>query len=497
MSIIKVGFFVVIISCVTYATSGIAVSCRSDSSTLYPGVEKPFCCTDNPRFGKLHRYIIENDSVISDKVLDTNSQFCSRWATLNISGTKCAYFSETIGPNGGGGFMATAYYVTVIDIDGKNRRNLVDLKSFGGDGTGYMDWPKGDWIYFNIGGIGQPKSKEMWRVNEKTGVKELIATLPYATWVWNMSANADKIVVVKNDDTKPCANGDVLRYNWPVDNTKPCSDASISYSTGCTAALSPSGSTVFHTTDAGHSYFGFTQWASNSQSITTIGPQGGFAGVGSYNAWAVNCSPIKVKCADDSFYTVGNGTEENRWSANSDKWVCFNLGWQPAGRQMECSANQVLINWQDHKTIMVSFNPRVCVGYGAGNQSFCPTPAGFSAQYPRTQEAGDFVVTAPESEINADLRQYVKAQHRIHSSVLPTTNELVMEKASNGRKYRMIFAQMSSYSIDVYSVSGRLVASWNNRGLFANIDISNARPGLYTMRSIINGSISTRQLLVR
>ncbi len=459
-----------------FATSGIAVSMRADSTTLYPGINKPFCCTESPTFGKLHVYRIQNDQVISDKVLDTTANFCTRWATLNISGTKCAYFSETIGPNGGGGFMAASSYIVVINTDGSNRRILLDLKDVSGDAQGYMDWPVGDWIYFNIGGNNTAGSSQIWRVNEKTLVKEKVVTLPYSAWVWSLSAHADKMTVRKGDSSR-CSN-EILRFAFPSEATTACSNQSLAYSQGCTNAISPSGNYIFWTVDAGHSSYQFGNYASSTGASLVLAKN--------YNDWAVNCNAIKMTCDDGNVYTVGDGCEENRWSANSDKWVSFRIGWQQGGRWDDrCGSNQVLVNWKDKKTIMVSFNPRACTENWA---AFCPA-ASFTGKYIRKQEAGDFVVTAPDSEINADLRQYVSINRGLYNE---NGTKLIKPGVANfeGGSIALRFDTEGTHQITIVDAKGVVRGNFASTGSSMRISTRNFRSGVYVAKIRLDGQKS-------
>jgi hypothetical protein len=51
---------------------------------------------------------------------------------------------------------------------------------------------------------------------------------------------------------------------------------------------------------------------------------------------------------------AGGGTDANRWSCNSDKWICLCVGWN--GRNADGGSNQVLVNWVDREIVRTSMD---------------------------------------------------------------------------------------------------------------------------------------------
>jgi len=133
---------------------------------------------------------------------------------------------------------------------------------------------------------------------------------------------------------------------------------------GCGNAISPSGKHVVFLTDAGHVGLRWHNWDGSAT------PNGGM------DSKSLSC--IGFSCSG-----MG-GMDRNRWSCNSDKWLCLCVGWVPGGRFGKNGSNQVLYNWIDKKGICSSQSKSSSVQV----------------------DAGDFWVSSLD-DVNENLKQYV------------------------------------------------------------------------------------------
>ena len=274
-------------------------------------------------------------------------------------------------------------YLSVMDIDGKNMRDLV---TFSGDlaknsswrnGEDRLnDWPIGGWIYYN-----KPHhTDEIWRVNAADPSKhEKVLEYGATDMVrrWNLSTDGT------------CAAGDNFYRNAP--HTFPGRKVG-DCTAGCNATISCSGrfrsSWGWNPGSAentrieqihgdykmkGHSHFDYADWDKATGKCSNR--------LGQSAETVVYLSHAAEWLGMDS---IGRGMELIRWAVNSDKWSMFTLGWQSwAAAVSGWGANQLLYNWIDWQPILATNNPP--------NTS---TDASLS----RCCTAGDFWVTPPKDE---------------------------------------------------------------------------------------------------
>ncbi len=317
--------------------------------------------------GDIHRYKIVNDDVVEDKVIFSGFGRC---ASLNISATQVAFFRAA----------DSGDYISLVAVNGGAVSDLYKIPNQDGyNHKGYMDWPVGDWIYFNMGQKSEG-SKHLMRVNWINKKVESVLTFKSAIWQWQMSQDGKRMVIVVDDN----GNYGVETYVLPGNGT-------INGSSSCGAGISPSGDYITFLTDPNHLHisiqnFGRSEsWGMNHSKI---------------NAGTVNAPELRVQCPSfGGEIRSSGGMDQNRWSSNSDNWICIATGWPQIGRFGGCSMNQVLVNWKEEKSVMVSKNPRSCDN--KDNVAACKehTPDHF-----RLSESGDFIVSAPISDILPALR---------------------------------------------------------------------------------------------
>jgi hypothetical protein len=378
-----------------FATSGIAVS------EFWPGDKSAWngCCG----MGDIVRYNIENDKIVSHDTLVTKG--VSRQATIDVTGKYVAFYHIPDHESWSNYGTYDNVYISVVSIDGGEVKNLVKVTSIQSNANerGWISWPAGDWIYYNLGNKDYGDPKSIRRVNYKTGKDEAVVRLSNPIWQWTLSADASRLCA---DMMEPHTNyvwydlaqGDgQLCDNCPLYFKQGRKTCCVAY--GCNNAIAPSGNYYIGTTDAAHVHIQLYRHQdlidSVKDSYKTISTQ-------DYNAWCVNCEGISYICGDQTI-TVGSGFQGNRMSVNSDEWICIGLGHKAGGGRFgDCGSNQVLCNWKREKTIMVSFNPLSCPNAEDAQQ--CSPHVDNQT---KTNAAGTFWVSGPAEEINEDLRQYV------------------------------------------------------------------------------------------
>ncbi len=448
------------------ATNGIAVSEQWEGTRAW---------NDYNGFGRIVKYIIENDDVVSaDTIFDGEA----RQATINVSGTYVAFFNR----------KADADYVSVIDIDGGQQQDLVTVPS----GTGYLSWPAGDWIYYNKGGREkeEQKSKIVMKVNYKTGESVEAFQFKYMVWQWTLSADGMRVSADVDDDN--AAYNDHVRCeltndgscelptNCPIYYHQGREWGCVAY--GCNNAISPGGTYFCWTSDPSHANVQLIAWDGIVDDLNTQKENRILIGRDTYNQWAVNTDEIATVCGDKTV-TVGTGFQGNRFSVNSDQWICMGLGWPGHGRFGECSSNQVLLNWKKEKTVMVSFNKRSC--------SKDRTVAECDKHVPdqvKQNAAGTFLVTGPEDEIYPDLRKYVditdvsskrqkKAATRQRCTIYmpsPHTIVVALKAVSQGGTVRLFDSHGRLIDTKQVHISGGM-----HGGVSTRVRFSDIRAGLY------------------
>jgi len=464
------GAIFLVHAAVCLAVDGLAVSTRTVLTwPAYPG-------------GDIVAYEIKNSDAISSTVLfdgkggdDSKAASFARYPAINMEGTQVAFFRCT---------KDGKSYVSVVDVSGANLHDVAAIPAQTGyDVTGCLDWPRGRWVYYNMGD-GNDGSKQIWRVNvDNPNNPERVVAFSYRIWQWQMSADAKRMHIrLSNNDGAGC---DRIRYELPGNGTFSAANK-CGYSIGCATILSPSGQWLGLMMGK-HDMVYFQQWDSaqtnrTQRQISCI----------DFNTWAVNALTIATSCAMEDgsrmLVAVGCEMESNRWSCNSEKWVCLQTGlpqdWGNTGRFAFCGSNQTLLNWRDGIAVNVSKNRRSC-----SDPTWIPKcDSNWTGQF-RRNDAGDFRVTAPLADVNADL-----------AALAP---EAPWRAAGSRMKLRareaglLIDAPLAERGIvRVFDARGRIVyrAQWGsgNSGLVLDTRI---RPNSVYIVNLVSGNrTSTRNL---
>jgi hypothetical protein len=289
--------------------------------------------------GNLVRNDIVNNAVAAH---DTLFKGKAQWPAINFTGTKVAFFRW--------GSTSTTNCVSVIDKTGGAVTDLVtglaaplvfpapvaDVRD------PMLDWPAGDWVYYEK----PTKSHEIWRVNVNNPARnEKVVTYvkspkgedsrPIYFYRWSMSVDAKWALIWSAGYTW---NSNIMHCFPPTGGDPlacaPCGGAGWAQIYACNGAISPSGTFACHYTGGAHEQIEVLGW-----DHVTTGTTWPYGGGGS----------ITLSIA---------GAEQLRFSANSDRWIQEQVGWEGHAMALCAGSNQWLINWKDKTTIVASDNPR-------------------------------------------------------------------------------------------------------------------------------------------
>ena len=239
--------------------------------------------------------------------------------------------------------------IFVVDSDGKNLKSLVSPAYMGcTERYKALDWPAGPYVYYK-----QSKTA-MYRVNiDNPSDNGLAVTVPIKA-----VARYERIDSLRFRKWSISADGKRSGIQWEMCNVItnfPLEIARMDECVGgCNIHLSAGGNYYCNLSDAGHVQIHISQWKPNSYDVEKVG----YWHNDSMSRWAGT--------------DIGKGMDWPRWSTNSDKWICLQVGRGCdggsglGGRFMGCGSNQVLFNWKDKVVIMTTNQPDrgrwVCAG---------------------------------------------------------------------------------------------------------------------------------------
>jgi hypothetical protein len=386
----------------------------------------PMCCEcgSEVREGPIVLYTIQNSRVTKRDTIYSRINGLASYPAFNLSGTRIAFYRLGHAPAASGTGCVSVNggksYISVINPDGTGLTNLCELQSLPQKGVFELDWPAGDWIYFqmphvNVLDANQGNASVMfWRVNAVTKVAEKVGNFTNdgsgaelkCAYAHRFTLSLDAKHMALMTYPKDACNGEAAAteyfshvntiYSFPPPNGN-LGNTCLGYRDGCNISISPSGKIVANY---------FAGWHDDMQ-LGTPDYSTGFtcSGIGNdnpsvglkiehvwlnYNSSQPSSNANLAKWAGEF---VGYGSEMIRWSANSDKWVgqCVGFtGTGHAGSQGDGS-NQVVCNFIDSVAINVSKNPTTppgdVNGQGVIRYNNC---------------TGDFWVSDPANNPNGD-----------------------------------------------------------------------------------------------
>jgi hypothetical protein len=285
-------------------------------------------------YGDIMEYVISNGTVTNTFVLYAGF---ARFATISPDGQRVA-------------FLKNNNTVAVVPASGGTATEIVTgLPS----SRGYLDWPAGDYVYYSKAGYGEEGSKEIWKVNANTREVSQVCAFNTQMWLWSVALDGNHASVRPSDGQDGGGYGHVYRYLLLEPAVTIQIGNSDDFGQSCGNAVSPDGGTIMCFTGLDHAAIHFYTW--DKALIATIP-------MGTMNSWGID---------------RGRGMNRNRWSSNSNNWICVMQGWD--GRECGQGGNQVLYNWVDHQ--------QLCTSLGASGSS-------------QQNEAGDFWVGDAPTIIN-------------------------------------------------------------------------------------------------
>jgi hypothetical protein len=467
MSVFVIGLLFCALPC--FAANGIAVSTQINIMQWGSNGE----ATDG---GDIFRYDIANNQVTKTTMLinggggdAAKAKSRARFPAINIEGTKIAYFRIT---------SDSGSFVSVMNIDGTGSRDLARIPSQSGyDGKGYLSWTRegtDEWVYYIMAGgnFANAGNKLLWRVNAADPTRnEQVAAFNFYLWQWGLSADGSRAFLRPSENQQT---SQLICYLMPGNGTLSQS-MSVGYGAGCANGISPSGLYVMYLSGGTHTSLYVDDWLNKDPNKHAMDPTSDII-----NTWIVNGkSDLTTSCPDWGTVVAGMGMSCNRWSSNSDKWLCLCMGWPDAGsgRFLMCGSNQVVCDWKDKTAIMTSANPRMCIDNAlAGN---CDKNLAFVSGKFFQNDAGDFWCATVE-DVNQDLRQYVNI--RKNSPVVRGAMPVAAYRADN--RLVIDIQQRGSFRAIVRNCAGQTLFALSGTGPLRKA--MPAGPGVYFVSVIIN-----------
>lgn len=287
------------------AVSGISVtdhwSGQNANDTFYGG------------FGEIWRHDLRDNTVVAHRMI---YQGPAREPVINWNGTHVAFIKED-------GTIA------VMSIEGGAETDLVL-----GHPYGCLEWPEGDWVYYNLGTWGDDTSRFLRRVNAFTGVDEQVVEFECTTWRFGIARDLRRAVVRDTSVQNTIVAYDLQSDNGHMRPERACDVPS------CGEAMDALGE-YFVDGMIDHSGMDIRRWDDLEivESFTHLAAQ----------AWGDRDS--------------GEGHNRNGWATNDQKWICAHVGWNLHFSSDSRGSNQVLYNWIDHERIVVTDNEDYSYSY--------------------------------------------------------------------------------------------------------------------------------------
>jgi len=338
-----------------HAVNGIAVStsCFHTGALPSPG-------SQHTLRGAIVKFTIQGNSVSRcDTIFKYSQGGVGQYPAISYDGTRVAFFRWGVsvvkqggelrwvqrpGPLPNPNYFPDTNWVSVMNIDGTGLKNLVMVGPptlEGGEGYAALDWPCGDWIYYEK----PTNSGEIWRVHcQNPLLNELVVKFIRRPDLvpddWDSQHMGDYTLMFRrfslSADGKLCG-AQMIRY---VNNTAFCfppagGDISTCWPSdhgtgGCNMSISASGHYFGHYLYAGHCNTELNYW--DGKPTSSINQQ-------------------------NSSFSGHCGSEMIRWSANSDKWLCQIYSDGTLDGSWNSYANQIVINRMDGTKILTSNNP--------------------------------------------------------------------------------------------------------------------------------------------
>jgi len=315
--------------------------------------------------GSICVYTIQNAKVTHVDTIHDRTQGLADAVAFDLTGTRIAFLRTSRAPAASGNACVSANggknTISIINTDGTGLTNLCELpaRPFTGE-CWVLDWPAGEWIYYEYPKPDGSSKIEIWKVNATT--KEIVQVCN-----WGFSACTFRRFTLDLTATHMAAQilDGGCSYNTVFNFPGTCdlNADRICGRSGCNIAISPSGQ-LTAAYSGGHDRC-YINWGVGTSHVACFDPVATLS-LADQNSWA---APEEV----------GIDAEYIKWARNSDKWVLQRVGWIGHGAEINLGSNQVVGNWVDQVSINISKNP--------------PTPRG--SDYRLNSSTGDMWIDDP------------------------------------------------------------------------------------------------------
>jgi hypothetical protein len=234
----------------------------------------PMCCecvNGDFRRGPIVLFTIKNSEVTKSDTIYSRANGLASYPAFNLSGTKIAFYrlGKTNAASGAGCVSVNGgkSYISVINTDGTGLTDLCELQSLPQNGVFELDWPAGNWIYFqmphvNVLDENQGNASVMfWRVNAVTRVAEKVGNFTNngsgaelkCAYAHRFTLSLDaKHMALMTYPKEACSGEDAAStffshvnniHSFPPQNGN-LGNTCVGYRDGCNISISPSGKIV-------------------------------------------------------------------------------------------------------------------------------------------------------------------------------------------------------------------------------------------------------------
>jgi len=413
--------------------------------------------------GKLVRYRIAADAITGT---DTLYHGIAEHPTLDFTGSRVAFFAaglriewQTNFQNAPGwhvvsGTQTNPNYLLMMNIDGSGLCTLQTFTKplYPSATSGYldgpvMDWPAGDFIYYEA----PTKSAKVYKININNRQSTLVFDYSTPTngpflrrFSLNAVASLNAIQGLYCHDNQPqyilCF--PAINCTWPcIQKTECCCNISLSAS-GRYYALYGGGEheiCYVNKWSAGSDWWG-NATEMRAMSVTNLASWSGF------NVTAMNKA--------GGYYI--------RWATNSDKWVMQEIGY--CGQDPTPGSNQVLCNWVDQKALVVTRNPPPPTCGSPSSWTTVPATQRFS----KCSCPGDFRVQPPAGyenayEDTAGVWHLLSTQSESGPRAEPSRNRLTFQRETDALIINVPESRGTA-TVDIIDIAGRLISRTTGSG---------------------------------